>query len=437
MYDTENQVTQALKKAILDPEMLRSEIIDKLVYTSVFSEHEQIKIQSRQAIRKLAASQNIYSASIQKLYEAFGKEQISGFTVPAMNLKMLTYDTSRLIFQIAIEKNIGGFIFEIAPTEMDYTNQKPDEFATSVLAGAIKEGYKGPIFIQGDHYQVNPKRYLENVEKEIQRIETLIQESVDAQFYNIDIDASTVVDLHQKDPSSQQKANYEITASLTKTIRGAQPKNIEISIGGEIGHIGGINSTTEDFEAFMKGYGNLVQNNGMSKVSVQTGTSHGGTPLSDGSVANVALDFSVLSKIGNIARKEYGIGGAVQHGASTLPIDLFDKFVTAKTLEIHLATGFQNTIYDTMPTELKATIYDWLKKNLRDEWKNDWSEQQFLYKLRKKAAGPFKKTLWHLSETEKEPIRKALKTQLLLIFEKLHVFDTRTIVEKYIPKNSQ
>ena len=94
----------------------------------------------------------------------------------------------------------------------------------------------------------------------------------------------------------------------------------------------------------------------MSKICVQTGTSHGGVPMADGKVAEVKLDFDVLRAIGEVARSKYGIAGAVQHGASTLPDELFDRFPQAECAEIHLATGFQNMLFDGgfLPDDLKA-----------------------------------------------------------------------------------
>ena len=86
---------------------------------------------------------------------------------------------------------------------------------------------------------------------------------------------------------------------------------------------------------------------GISKISVQTGTTHGGVPLADGSVAKVKLDFETLEKLSAAARADYGLAGAVQHGASTLPDEAFDRFPATGTAEIHLATGFQNIVYDS------------------------------------------------------------------------------------------
>jgi len=121
---------------------------------------------------------------------------------------------------------------------------------------------------------------------------------------------------------------------------------------------------------------------GISKISVQTGTTHGGVPLADGSVAKVKIDFAVLQKLSELARSQYGLSGAVQHGASTLPNEAFDRFPAMGTAEIHLATGFQNIIYDSsnFPKDLKEKIYEYITTQLKDEWKEKDTEEQFIYK---------------------------------------------------------
>lgn len=406
--------------------------IDGLIHNAIFSEEEKQKKNAREMIRDLARKQNIFPASIFPLYQAFGKNEVSGFTVPAINIRALTYDTARIVFSLIKQHNIGPVIFEIARSEMEYTDQRPDEYSVSILAAALKEEYQGPVFLQGDHFQLSKRRFSEDSESEIQKIRDLATEAINARFYNIDIDASTLVDLEKPTLAEQQKNNYEVTALLTKHVRSLQPDYITVAIGGEIGHIGGKNSTTDDFHAFMDGYLPLINTPGISKVSVQTGTSHGGVPLSDGSMADVKLDFSVLKDIGEVAREKYGLGGAVQHGASTLPNELFGEFVKAGTLEIHLATGFQNIVYETMPKTLLEEMHQWVRDNCQKEREEGWSDEQFVYKTRKKALGPFKQKLWELSDEEKSPMREKLETQFRFLFDKLNVFNTRETVSKYI-----
>lgn len=404
--------------------------IDELIHSAVFSPDEEIKKSSRTSIRKTAEEKGIKLASIHNLYMAFGNNKVNGFTVPAINIRTLTYDTARIIFQVMKEKKVEPVIFEIARSEIKYTAQEPDEYAVSILAAAIKENYIGSVFIQGDHYQFSAKNFTVNRNEEINKIKELVKKSIGAGFLNIDIDASTLVDLTKTELVDQQKNNFEMTALITEYIRSIQPKGITVSIGGEIGHIGGVNSNVADFETFMDNYLKIIKEKkivGISKVSVQTGTSHGGIPLADGTIAKVKLDFNVLKSITESARNKYKIGGSVQHGASTLPNELFHNFPAYNTLEIHLATGFQNLVYNHLPKIIKGKIYQWLKENCADEKKEGQTEDQFLYKTRKKALGTFKKELWSMTDVEKKPILSSLKKQFEFLFEKLNIFNTKNI----------
>lgn len=403
---------------------------DDLISQALFS-HEPQKSTAIQNIFNTAEKNGVYPASLYDLYTYIGTHKLdSPFTVPAINIRTLTYDTARVIFRLIRKHNIGPVIFEIAKSEMNYTDQPPREYAAAILCAGLAESYIGPVFIQGDHFQLNKDHFSENREKEINGIETLITDAIRARYLNIDIDASTLVDLSKNSISDQQAVNAEVTAYLTSVIRKLQSEGQTIAIGGEIGHIGGKNSRAEDFRAFMEAYRKQISGEGISKVSVQTGSSHGGTPLPDGTVKKIEIDFSVLETIGHIAREQYGLGGAVQHGASTLPIELFSEFPKHNTVEIHLATGLQNSVYENMPEKLREEMYDYVKTNFSDERKPEMTDQQFIYSLRKKALGPFKKTLFTLRSEEKEPVLQALENQCAMIFEKLGVFNTRSLIEQ-------
>ena len=419
------------KVSILDEKKLREEVIDDLVYTAVFSKDYDLKEEVKYLIREIANEFGAIAASIHDLYMAVGRGETKNFTTPAVNIRGMTYDVARRMFKVALKNDIGAMIFEIAKSEIEYTYQRPSEYATCVLAAAIKEGYKGPVFIQGDHFQFSAKKYFENPEKELQAIKDLTKEAILAGFYNIDIDPSTLVDYSKESLKDQQYHNYLNTAKMTDYIREIQPEGINVSIGAEIGHIGGKNSTVEEFEAFMEGYlQTITKQPGISKISVQTGTEHGGIPLPDGTVAKVKLDFDVLKNIGEVARKKYGLGGTVQHGASTLPEELFDKFPQNNCCEIHLATGFQNIMFDLAPEKFKEEVYKFIEENFKDEWKEGMTREQFLYKSRKRGMGPFKYQWWTLEN--KEEILDAIEKKFEFLFEKLNVFGTKEYTDKYI-----
>jgi len=420
----------------LSPARNEANNIDNLVEQAVLGINDQIKGESQRKIRELAHTRGIFPASIQGLYEAAGKGLYSGITVPAINIRGITYHVTRAVFRAALTHRVGAFIFEIARSEMGYTVQRPAEYAACILAAAIREGFKGPVFIQGDHFQVRRAMYRADPEAELKDIRELIQEAVSAGFLNIDIDASTLVELDKPGLEEQQARNSQITAEMTEFMRSIEPKGTTISIGGEIGEIGKGNSTVGDLRAFMAEYLRRLGTNvkGISKISVQTGTSHGGVVLPDGSIAQVNIDFNALEELSKVAREEYGMGGAVQHGASTLPDEAFDMFPQVDTVEVHLATGFQNLIYDSpyFPKGLLEEIKSHLLAKYSNERKPGETEEQFLYKTRKKAFGDFKKEMWNLPKQNLREIGRELENRFSLIFQKLNVVDTVDLVNKFV-----
>ncbi len=389
-------------------------------------------------IRKAALAFGAIPSSVIDLYLARGRGEVPlSFTVPAFNLRMLSFDSARAVFRVAKEMNAGAFVFEIARSEMGYTDQRPAEYASSILAAAIAEGYSNPVFIQGDHFQVSAKRYASTPDTEVQAVRDLTKEAIAAGFYNIDIDTSTLVDVSKPTVPEQQHLNYTLSAMYSAFIRSHQPDGIQVSIGGEIGEVGGHNSTEEELRAYMDGYmAELSKESpktvGLSKISIQTGTSHGGVVLPDGSIAKVNLDFGILLKLSRVARSAYGMGGTVQHGASTLPESAFGKFVESEAVEVHLATNFQNIIFDLLPMDLKSEIYIYLDKNFAFDRKSDMTDEQFYYKTRKNAIGPFKTDTWNLPETTRKDISQALEEQFRKLFVYLGMHGTSTYVNKFV-----
>ncbi len=424
---------------ITDAAEFRAEKVDRLLATAIFAADEATRDAARWVLWEAGHALGVHSASIQGLYVARGKGKVKGFTVPAVNVRGLTYDTARAMFRAARRLDTSAIVFELAKSELGYTYQRPAEYVANIIAAAIREGHHGPVFIQGDHYQLNAKNYAADPEKETEGVRALTRESIEAGYYNIDIDASTLVDLSFPTLDEQQHHNYLRGAELTALVRSLQPRGVTISVGGEIGEVGFKNSTVEEFEAYMDGYLRELDKHGadlvpMSKVSVQTGTSHGGNPTADGTVAEVTLDFGVLRAIGEVARAKYGLAGAVQHGASTLPDDLFHHFPAAECAEIHLATGFQNMLFDGgfLPDALKAEMYAWLDAHCADEKKAGMTDEQFHYKTRKKSYGPFKQQLFDLPADVRLKFATALEEKFHFLFEKLGMRNTKAVVDEHV-----
>ncbi|MEA2723574.1 MAG: fructose-bisphosphate aldolase, class [Gemmatimonadales bacterium] len=422
---------------VRDQAKLRSPATDRLVWQAVFGTGDEREA-ARWLIWELGQITGARPASINDLYLARGRGECGGFTVPAINVRMMAYDTARAIFRTARAGKAGAIILEIARSEIAYTEQRPAEYVSVILAAALREGYTLPLFIQGDHCQVNHKKYQADPAGEVGEVKKLIAEEVGAGFYNIDVDTSTLVDLSHASLEAQQRLNYEHAAEITAFIRDQEPAGVTVSVGAEIGEVGMKNSTVEELHAFMQGYnrsiGALGDYEGISKISVQTGTSHGGVVLPDGTMADVKLDLQALAALSKVARDEYGLAGAVQHGASTLPSNAFGNFPRIETAEIHLATNFQNMVFDhpRLPSALKERVRSWLDENAAGERKSGDTEEQFYYKARKKAIGPFKRDFWSLPEDVRNAIAADLEKTFAFLFEQLNVNGTQEQVNQFI-----
>jgi len=419
------------------PAVRQSSRMDELVRQAVFGTEDE-KAQARWLIWEIGQRAGVRPASIHDLYLARGRGEVQPFTTPAMNVRIMSYDTGRAIFRAAQKLDAGAIICEIARSEIAYTDQRPAEYVAVMTAAALREGFVGPLFIQGDHVQVNAKKYAADPDAELKALRQLIEEELHAGFYNIDIDTSTLVDLSKPNLDEQQRTNYERAAELTQFIRDREPDDVTVSVGAEIGEVGGKNSDVHELKAFMEGYNQTLKKlgkyAGISKISVQTGTSHGGVVLPDGSIAKVQLDLDALKALSQAARKQYGLGGAVQHGASTLPPEAFSQFPQCEAIEIHLATNFQTIVMDhpALPKDLRREVNEWVKTEAKEEWKKGDSEEQFLYKSRKKAIGPFKRRFWDLPAETRAAIGADLEKTFAFLFEQLRVKGTRAVTDKHV-----
>ncbi len=424
--------TPGLPKEVCPP----ADLLDRWARTAALAEPD-----ARQAavwaIREAARAAGVVPASIQGLYAARGQERWGGRTVPAMNLRGWTYQTSRAAFRAARKMGASLLIFEQALAEAVYAKQSPAEYTAGVLAAAMREGYRGPIFLQADHDQVNAASYRKDPAQEIRRLSEVIREQVAASFFNIDIDASTVVDLSLPTLIDQQRLNAELTAPFTRLVRELEPPGVTVSVGAEIGEVGAHNTTPDELRAFMAVYPKALADAGggaaITKVSVNSGTTHGGKVLPDGSLATVTVAFDTLAEISRVGRQEFGLAGAVQHGASTLPMAYFSRFPESETVEIHLALGFNNLIFDhpKLPQAVKDEIRAYVFTHHASERKPDQTEAQFVYTTRKKAWAGMKPRFWDLPGEIQEILMASLEEMFGEMFERMKVGGTGEIVTKF------
>src|SRR5947209_9335178 len=162
-----------------NPAVRQSAALDDLVRQAVFGSAPE-REQARWLIWEMGQQAGVRPASIHELYLARGRGEVPPFTTPAINVRVLAYDSARAIFRAARRLDVGAVICEIARSEIGYTEQRPAEYVAVMTAAALREGFTGPLFIQGDHVQVNAKKYAADPEAELQALRTLIEEELHA-----------------------------------------------------------------------------------------------------------------------------------------------------------------------------------------------------------------------------------------------------------------
>ncbi len=171
---------------------------------------------------------------------------------------------------------------------------------------------------------------------------------------------------------------------------------------------------------------------------MQTGTSHGGVPLARRrrGRGQARLQRPARSRRGRPRRVRHRRRGAArrQHAAGR---PLFHLFPTVEAAEIHLATGFQNAVYDhpAFPAGLRAEIEAWLFENAADERKPGQTDSQFIYTSRKKAIGPFKRQTWSLAT--KGEILASQAVKLAFLFDQLKVSGSADLLARYVPNGPE
>jgi len=352
------------------------------------------------ALRAAAEAMGVWPASIAPVYDALATRRLAPMTVPAMNLRGLTYPVARAAWRAALRLDAAPLLFELAPVEATVGDQPLAEYGAMVLAAAAREGHRGPVFLQADHVEV-----ADDTPAARERAREMCREAWDAGFRQIDIDAAALA-LREGDPATRLAANAAATADLVAFVRTIDP---EVVVGGEVDEIGGANTTVEELRAFLDGVrANLGAGPArLGKVSVQTGTRHGGVVMADGRIGVMDVDFVAAAELACVATDEYGLPGIVQHGASTLTTDQWARLPAAGVHEVHLAAGIQNVVMDdpAMPTALTARMRATLGKPMTraehgpdDAGHEPLSAEQLWIENRWHAWGMFKADLWTLPE---------------------------------------
>lgn len=422
--------------AITDEDKLRNEVIYTLQFNASVGENEEVKQSAIGWINAIAQARGIEPWTNNDFYDEKQSGQHEFFTVPAVNARMVAFHKVRAAIKAADALGLPHIIFELAVSEVGYTGQQKDEYAALVKAAYISLGVTNrKIYIQADHYQLDPKKYAADREAEVKRLQDLIEKALESGVYNIDIDTSKFETADEgKSDRENQGENARLTAELFHFIRQYEKDHdlpCVVSIGGEVGEVGGENTQYPQVNAYLEmvkeratelGSG---ETKGLSKISINVGSAHGGVLGSDGKpLDTVPLNFTAhhdLYMKGSDPMNPQKHVLPVQHGASTLPKKYFSLFPAMHTAEIHLATGFQNIVWDVLEKE-DATLHEKMKtmvyEKFGDKIAGHKTEAIGFIKERKRVTEFFKREL--LLTDCLDSIEKELERDFSEIFNSLY-----------------
>jgi len=349
---------------------------------------------------------------------------------------MVSFHMARSAVRAADALGVPHIIFELALSEVGYTGQQKDEYVALVKAAYISLGIKNrKIYLQADHYQLDPKKYAEDSDKEMQRIKSAITKALENEVYNIDIDSSKfeTADPDKSDRENQLE-NARLTAELFHFIRTYEKEHslpCLVSIGGEVGEVGGENTKYPQVNAYLEMLHEQSEalgsggDHGLDKVSINVGSAHGGVLGADGKpLDTVPLDFTAhhdLYMVGKDPKNPDKHVLPVQHGASTLPKKYFSLFPAMHVAEVHLATGFQNIVWEVLEKE-DNVLYEKMKLMVSEKFGEKIvghkTEAIGFMKERKRVTEFVKKDL--LLSGSVEAMELALEEDFTTIFHSLH-----------------
>jgi hypothetical protein len=259
----------------------------------------------------------------------------------------------------------------------------------------------------------------------------------------IDLDAGSLTG--PDDGPEGQATSARTSAVATGLVRALATADLDLVIGAEVGEIGGRNTTPRQLQSFMEGYLAALApgTRGMDKISVQTGTAHGGIVSASGSLERMPLDLELVARLSTLARASYGLPGLVQHGASTLAVEQLGALPGAGVCEVHLATQIQNLVFDhpAFPAALRAQMIERVPLMVAEAehgpgagsaaGSEQSSPAQRFYQGRWLCWGAFKADLWGLPEATRSAFREALADWAREIMQALQIAGRRALLDGF------
>jgi hypothetical protein len=259
---------------------------------------------------------------------------------------------------------------------------------------------------------------------EINGMKDRIEQAIAAGFFNIDLDTSSLADFSRPSTFEQQQLSSRECAELVAWVREIEPKELSVGIGAEIKILGDGNLTADELRAFMEGFFDGLNLPGdkrdLAKLIV----------LVDGATNEAEIDLELLRELGEMARREYGLGLSIRSGTLSIPEVLFAEFPDHQVSELQLTAPFEDLILDheDFPKALKKEFYQWIDNEWPGARRADQSDETFYRASRRRALVPFKQRLWDLPEELRARIAETIQAKLAFYFDSLRVGNTAGLV---------
>ena len=118
--------------------------IRDLAWTAAFSTDEATTAAAQWLVWEASQELGARSASIQALYEARARGEVSGFTVPAINLRTQTFDMARTVYEAAAAADVARGHPRTRPQRADLHVPAPDRLRDLGPGRRHRRGLAGP-----------------------------------------------------------------------------------------------------------------------------------------------------------------------------------------------------------------------------------------------------------------------------------------------------
>jgi len=198
-----------------------------------------------------ALQSGIKFSSFHQLYKAVGcGEIISKFSFPVIDIENNSFEHNCLLF--GAMRDSDAHLVGLQLTCLDDALKTRLKIA-KIIAAALMEKYSGPLFLVSQDIFFHAIEFESDRVGEIEKAQNLVKSAIDSCIFNLNIDASELVDQNKVDVSERMLMNLKMVAmSINIWIRMYEPKGLTVSVGGKISRTNNSMTTEKELGDFIK-----------------------------------------------------------------------------------------------------------------------------------------------------------------------------------------